>query len=409
MISDEIGLYYSIWNLLMFNKIIIYNCLNNEELFHLMIRDSQALTELKKNNAFRIFSPSLYNTSIVLDELTQLGYVNKRKEGIYSVTYDLTLYPYYPIISPIGFTTYTGEIYHLSETLLLTQTEFTRFEKIADAIQNQVKAGKHAHMRKFDFTQSLEFYSDVYEMQNKYFDSLVFAYFDNEIGLYLTEPLNIPNAKGEAQKAWKFNTKLSVSLLYDKNKIDQLMKLVEWKKLRIGLLIRNNKAHWILSGNTSENFHDRLSREMLNLPNFFDKALFDYYNTHSRIFEDACSVFINSNSLYSTLPRQKVGGIELDIYGSQKTGTGTIMCKCKLRFESNPISLEEVDAFDKKLLVLGNLCGDIANRWILTNMKRIEPDALEFAKKKNIKIYQAYLSHNWKNRADWKVTDLKLL
>lgn len=101
-----------------------------------MIRDSQILKELKKSNAFPLFSQNIYNILIILDDLTQLGYLDTREEKILTASYELILYPYYPIISPIGFTTYTGEIYNLSETLLLTKREFIRFEKIASIIEN---------------------------------------------------------------------------------------------------------------------------------------------------------------------------------------------------------------------------------------------------------------------------------
>jgi hypothetical protein len=47
--------------------------------------------------------------------------------------------------------------------------------------------------------------------------------------------------------------------------------------------------------------------------------------------------------------------------------------------------------------------------WIITNEDRIEPEAEKFALENNIKIYNASLSHNWKGRVDWKVTNLKEL
>lgn len=128
-------------------------------------------------------------------------------------------------------------------------------------------------------------------MKDPYFDSLVSSNHNGEIKLYETQPLNIPNTKGEDQKQWLFNNEFPQDLLYEKGKIDSIVSSIEWKKRRTGLLIRNNRAHWLLTNEITENFHDTLSKEILRLPEFFDRALFNYYNAHSRIFEDASSVY----------------------------------------------------------------------------------------------------------------------
>jgi hypothetical protein len=52
--------------------------------------------------------------------------------------------------------------------------------------------------------------------------------------------------------------------LYEKERIDSIVSSIEWKKRRIGLLIRTNRAHWLITNEITENFHDTLNKEMLN-------------------------------------------------------------------------------------------------------------------------------------------------
>src|SRR5215207_1330085 len=131
LISKEIGLKYSLWNLLMCNKLLIVEFLKNENLFELLIKDSNIAYELKQNKSYEIFKNKINEIQEQLDYFTELGYLLKRKESIFSITYDIVIYPYTPVISPIGFTTFTGEIYTLSDNIILTGSELSKYEKIS--------------------------------------------------------------------------------------------------------------------------------------------------------------------------------------------------------------------------------------------------------------------------------------
>jgi hypothetical protein len=72
LINKEIGLKYSLWNLLMCNKLLIVEFLKNENLFELLIKDSNIAYELKQNKCYEIFKNKINEIQEQLDYFTKL-------------------------------------------------------------------------------------------------------------------------------------------------------------------------------------------------------------------------------------------------------------------------------------------------------------------------------------------------
>jgi len=413
LISKEIGLKYSLWNLLMCNKLLIVEFLKNENLFELLIKDSNIAYELKQNKSYEIFKNKINEIQEQLDYFTELGYLLKRKESIFSITYDIVIYPYTPVISPIGFTTFTGEIYTLSDNIILTGSELSKFEKISTIICNQIDSGRHSHIRRFTYTKDQLSYSDVYEIKDNYFDAMLFSNMDGNIKLYETEPLNLPTKDGKDEKQWGFKKSYPVEIIENKQKIDEIISTISWKKNKIGLLIKNGVGYWLLSNNIAENFHDRITQEIHKLPQFFEKALFNYHTVHSRIFEDSVSTYLSNQYNVNVITRKIVKNsitneqYEIDSYIHDNKNQKIIVGECKLRFEDKPINYDEVVRLKEKIEFLQQKNSYKVVGMIITNVDKLDSDAENFVLEKNdIEFWHASLSHNWKNRSDWKVTNL---
>ncbi|MDN5847985.1 MAG: restriction endonuclease [Candidatus Nitrosocosmicus sp.] len=408
-IGKEIGLRCSIWNLLVLNKVLIYEFLIDPNRFKSLFRDKQSFEELKNNDSLNVFT-NKSDIHQILEHFVDLEYVERRVENIYSVDYEILLFPYIPIISPIGFTTFTGEILNFSDTVILTEKELRRFKKVAEEIRSQTKNGIHPHLRQFDFAVNIETNSEVYEMKNTYFDAFMFGQEKGQIRLYETTPLNIPDINGLETKKWAYSKFHPPELLNDKTAIDKIISCVEWKSRYHGLLVSHSKAHWILDEDVAENYHDKITKTALKIGDLFERTNVDYHNMHSRIFEDSVSLQLSKLG-YSVETRRKIEDIsnnkkfEIDIWGNKDQKI--LLAECKLRFGSNPINKDEVQSLiDKIQLVITQHHSSVIG-YIITNINNIDEDAIQLARSESIKIFNAVLSREWKNRADWKIITMK--
>lgn len=90
-----------------------------------------------------------------------------------------------------------------------------------------------------------------------------------------------------------------------------------------------------------------------------------------------------------------------------------LLCECKLRIvdepDSEPVTVEEIEKLGrKKRKVIEQESPDDAERvkaWIVSNAGTVED--VGKAAKYGIELYQARLSPNWRNRADWEVDSMQ--
>ena len=177
-----------------------------------------------------------------------------------------------------------------------------------------------------------------------YFDSLFFFTSDSEIKLYSSSPMNIPNKVGMDEKQWRQVKHLNVKLA-DKNKIDEEISNLEWKRDRFGMLILNQKAYWLMKDGSIINYNDFITRQIFGIPDYLDPGFASVENYLSRIFEDSVAQFLQNEYEFFTRVRTKpdyLGGKEVDIEAYRKETRESIICECKFRLGNNAISIDEI-------------------------------------------------------------------
>jgi len=137
----------------------------------------------------------------------------------------------------------------------------------------------------------------------------------------------------------------------DKEKVDEVIDNLEWKRDKIGLLIVNSKAYWLMTDGSIINYHDKIAKEIFGIPDYLTPGFSSLENYLSRIFEDSLSQFLQSEYSYFTQVRVKptyLEGMEIDVFANRLPKTFTV-CECKFRLRNREITLDEVELFYKKI------------------------------------------------------------
>jgi hypothetical protein len=414
--TDNIELQSYLWNLLTVNKKIIFSYLENKDeskLINEMFNNEENGKLLKKAKYFDFILGNLSKTQSILDYFVKLGYVDKKEDNFYLINYSIEAYYYRPFITPNGTVDLPGLLTSNCITILLGSEEYYKFLREAADFKSRIESGLYHTLFSFTYKIIKEFSSLVYELKNKYFDSI---YFFGPKDCKLVAPLNIPNNASDT-KNWRPLTleidgieQITFDDFYNKDIIDNRIDNIKWKKDRDGMIVFKGRAYWLRKDGEYENFHDFYDRNILGIPNFLDRGIFSIENYMSRIYEDSVAQYLHMKHGYSTKTRYKpqyLDGKEIDVFAEKLTPRTFTVCECKLRLNDKPIIDVEITSFaNKKDLIIKNEKRNLDDRfhfWFITNTKKIPEEIKELAKRNKIDLKLGELPSNWKTRADWSI------
>jgi hypothetical protein len=201
--------------------------------------------------------------------------------------------------------------------------------------------------------------------------------------------------------------------LSDRDKIDKEISNLEWKRDRVGMMILNGKAYWLLNNGRIINYNDLITSQIFGIPDYLDPRFASIENYLSRIFEDSVAQFIQDKENVYTKVRQKpnyLNGKEIDVQTYRPQSTESIVCECKFRLRNRAITIDELEIFQKKAKIIKEKSeNENFHFWLATNTRNIEPEAIDYAGKNNIQIMIASIPSNWHRRSDWSISNLEKL
>lgn len=409
-----------LWTMLTHNKFLISKYIEEKDeqaISNLLIRDKRLAQELKSNGYYDVIFDDVKETIRVLDSLNSIGYVEKSDGKLSILKYQCDLYFYYPLVSPFSTLELPGTLQKMSEEVLLTPGEYQKIKSALSILKTNVNSGKYTNLLYFDYHISSEFNSTIYEIREKYLDSILFDTSGESVRIYLSEPLNIPEQELDVKKHMFFDdNEIDFDVFHcDIKRVNQLIQQkLEWKRRKIAFLTNNYRGYWLMRNRKVIDYQDLVKRNLLGIPNFPDTFFISIENYFSRTFEDSVAQYLQTKNNYFTKVRIKptyLKGKEIDVLGSNMLNE-VIFCECKLRLRLNPITEEEINSFILKVKLIRNQDEYRSKKLIfrlVTNIDKIESAAMTAASENGIQIGIASLSRNWQRRSDWKINDIRVL
>lgn len=307
--TDNLELQRCLWNLLTTNKKIIFSYLEKKDVSKMideMFNNEEHGKLLQKENYFNIILKDLTKTQEILEFFVLLGYVDRKQEVCYHIKYSVAIYHYQPFITPNGTIDLPGETVQYSKNIILGSKEYNKFSQQVTDFGSSVNSGLYHTIFSFKYDLIEKFNSLVYELKNRYFDTI---YFFKPDECSLAAPMNIPT-EGNLTKKWRGITKneadpITLEDFYNKDIIDSRIDKLEWKRDRDGMIVFNGRAYWLKKDGEYENFHDFYERNILGIPNFLDRGIFSIENYMSRIYEDSVGQYLHNQYSYNILTRYK--------------------------------------------------------------------------------------------------------
>jgi hypothetical protein len=353
--------------------------------------------------------------------LVSLGYVKKKEDKLYRISYSSAVHPYRPFVIPFRGVVIPKVTNSHTENMILNSYEFSIFIKSASIFKDQMAAGNHLHVSSFDYSY-FSYTSDVYEVEDKYFDA-IFLNCDpstDRLTVDLVEPfVQSSILKRKVKKNWRTIRGINPSLFLEgAASIDREVDSLPWKASYRGIITHKDKAYYL---NPSEDLRERERQQLgfLEMPDFLNIKLYSHGNTLSRIFEEAVKNYLTENYEYIVVTRYKPAYLDegdLDVFAKKEDGSKKYItvCECKLRVSERnyAIDIDVVDIFrERKEIIEENESKIHPNItfefWLVTNGNKFDNGVVERAKSAGIKIKKAILPRDWEERVDWKVTKME--
>jgi len=358
------------------------------------------------------------STITALEFLTNLGYLEKRQDTMYHVEFAYEAHPYTPFISPFGWVAINPNSISNFGSKTFDSREYKSFDETAMIFKSQQLEGMHPHITLFDYRVSFSYNAVVYEVKDKYFDTIKLSRCEKDCKLivHLAEPYITSDGKKDSKTLKPLDEIPEEKFLSGSNAIDPFVEKLEWKKKSIGVVVHDDTAFFIVPKDVVEPEKETIFFGG-KMPDFFDRGLFSRENFLSRVFEDSIAHFLATQYNYQVQIRLKPSYMnqqEIDVFGEKGVDPKTItVCECKLRIGSTPISLEEIRYFNKKIEKIReneSKRGQISfHFWFATNTTVVEDGVKEFAKVNKIELKLARLSSDWQRRSDFKVEEISNL
>ncbi len=359
-----------------------------------------------------------------LDYLVSLGYVTKKEDKLYQISYSDVVHPYRPFVIPFRGVVISNVTNNHIEKMILNSDEFSNFIVSSILFKDQMAAGNHLHVSSFDYSY-FSYTTDVYEVEDKYFDA-IFLNCDpstDRLTVDLVEPFVqsvFYSKKNKVKKNWRTVRRIEPSVFLEgAGSIDAEVGSLPWKASYTGIITHKDKAYYL---NPSEALRERDREQLgfLEMPDFLNSKLYSRGNMLSRIFEEAVKNYLTENYHYIAITRHKPTYLEkgdLDVFAEKEEDSSKkyiTVCECKFRLpERNyPVSIDDVDIFrGRKEIIEENERKNHPNItfefWLVTNGDKFDNGIFDQAKSAGIKIKKATLSRDWEKRADWKVTKME--
>ncbi|MPZ07118.1 MAG: hypothetical protein GEU26_12005 [Nitrososphaeraceae archaeon] len=179
----------------------------------------------------------------VLDILVDLGYVDRYQDKIHKAYFGYRAIPYILDTYPSGEISLRSNVKEINEIIDLHSDQYQRFYNSGKRLSSQIKDGMHDHIQCFYFGEKFHYETTIYELKDKYFDSVSLEPVKREerIKVFLTEPV-VQSQNRRKIKNWKYIKEISLQdFLSDRQKVDELIdNELEWKKSKDGILIHRN-------------------------------------------------------------------------------------------------------------------------------------------------------------------------
>lgn len=344
----------------------------------------------------------------ILNNLSNLGYIQKIQTKVYNIRVFYEAYPYIPHIGIDGIVGVKSNYQFQDQYMQLTEDEYSQFIKSYNEFRYQVDLGLHRHIAAIDYEILIEYESLVYEIKERFLDVLCLK-FDSNINQYLVDIVKpkLVETVGKKLKSYDLIACSKVNF-FDIYSVDQLIDSVEWKKEYTGLLVHNNEVYQLTKRRTNLVSHPNDVNNIL-VPTFLDDETFSIENVLSRVFEDAFADFLRDNG-YVTKTRYKPNYIrpfEIDVYGMNDNRV--VICECKLRLKDRSISLHEVERFNDKIKIIKQneaITPHVAF-WFITNTSNLDPEVKDYCYRNDIKLKTAILNTHWRKRSNWRVLHIE--
>lgn len=404
----------NLWWILLRNKEIyvkrIHSRIPKDKLSKEDLEKPEISKQVKEFGYYDVVRSNSSDEIKILEQLTELGYLEKRTDKVYKVQLFYEAHPYIPHIGIDG---------HLGLQLnsrnhfgyhYFNSKRFENFVETAKLFGEGMEAGLHRHIR-FGYSLDYSYETEVYEIKDKYFDAIFFgSVIDDKIAVGLAQPFiqtRISNKETKYMKNWKKVKEITIDdFLVGPSRIDPMIDELDWKKKMKGYLMYEDQPYTLLV--EPKNSEEEEHKGMLSSPDFFDTGEFSPESMRSRLFEEVAANYIRSID-YVVKTRVQYFGKEIDIFSEKlsKEKKDMIICECKLRMEDSPLTIDELQTFnDKKELVIKHEFFENCEFWMISNTEQLIDGVKKYADEHDIKIKVARLPRNWKARSDWSINKL---
>lgn len=349
-----------------------------------------------------------------LDFLSDLGYLEKRKDTIYHISYLYQAYPYEPYVSPFGWVGITNNSTFVSSIVNVDSKHIKAFTETANELKRQISDNQHRHITQFEYGISFSYDTIVYEIKDKYFDAITLTFSLTEppkLLVYSCESYVESDGKTDKKHIKKINPLGSEIFLKGSSEFDKIFEIPEWKEKSIGIIIHDKKSYFLVIKR-----QDILGEnKFFNPPNFFDENILSKENALSRLFENAVATHISTKYGYQIRDDKRkppyLDSRQIDIFAEKGVDPKYItVCECKLRFKNQPLTMSELEYFNQKILKIREHEGKETPITFcfqfISNTDNLEEGVKEFAIKNKIEIKKAHLPHNWEGRVDWTINEM---
>jgi hypothetical protein len=404
------------WSILVRNKIVQSRKINNRiekaNLSPSSLEDAKVKESVDKYGYYDVAHDQPVDILRALALFVKLGYVTKKQDRVYNMGLHYVAHPYIPYVMPSGSLGITSAIALQNESFDLRSSQYEVFIETATRFRDQLNAGKHPHITEFDFGVNFAYETEIYELENKYFDALyvIHSSAENRLIVELVEPF-VHNHNGKDSKNWKRLKEIDSKLfLKGSNAIAPLIDGLEWKKKITGIIIHKDKAYTIIPVGRAKEILEEPKDSYWSMPNYLEQDVFSYENYLSRTFEDSTADYLREKYGYGTKTRFKpiyLANREIDVFAEKGLGRDKTICECKLRINNSPITMDELERFAEKIpIIRENESKRVAPNfhfWLVTNSHTMQEGVVEYAEKMGIEIMEAKLPANWKKRSDWSI------
>ena|SRR2546426_6544152 len=207
--------------------------------------------QLARQGHVEVASPIRDYQLDVLESLLKLGYVKKRTSIFYKTWIRKEVWLYEPKMQPLGSLTLSGPEKQSSASYHLEHNEYERVVDGFKQIKEEMAKGLHRHVKDVTIGVEYEYKTDVYEVEDDFFDAVYLQVKDDKLKVWLTLPFIESSNGNKDRKNWeRLGEADSARFLSGKEAFLPEIRGLEWKKGAIGAVIFDDEGYFIAPGDT---------------------------------------------------------------------------------------------------------------------------------------------------------------